>query len=760
MNPPVDALPAPPNGLGQPTTTDPVIAALLAAGMPVQGQGQAPMPGLPLDTSPGPVTSPDQVPNAGPPLGAVPVAPAPTAPAGAPASAAYAPSPVTLGRPLPAGDVKDADLEQGAALNSDAQGIASAELAKADALTSHANARAGIMDAHATAQGLVDQQYQVAREKARADANAETAVWMRDLDKKVAEEPVPGRWWANQTKFGQVMYLLSLSFGAMAQAKNPNLKNIALEMITKETEEDMAEQKDRIKRQIEGLKMKGQVIDQRLQAQLADARDDHTLLAARLAMVQQSSLERANAPGSADQKAAMAAASQWAGQQRFVIAGERANRAYAEREAQLGRDAENARAFLTDKRDRDIAAATIQKDYDLAKISANAKISAREDPRLKDSVVLNPETTGIRVMDDKNQPVATPLSANGGLTVSKANEKEARQTAEVASEKYAAMRRVSDALGKDEDINVLLKRNPQLISDIVKLGYGSARTELDPNGRVTDKDFVAGLEHELGGDLETLKGRVAAASGISANQEVLKSLVDKHLRDYPSFVSNKLGSLLDAAIPGYEGKVRVDWTPKSVEVAEPQAATTQQTDATYGIKTPIEPPKTLDELKQAQALEKSGVQALPPYRPGSQDKVLKALEDFKGAMPETIINRAGAAESQLAEAGDQRAVLEIQQAQYDAVKKSNASLEDVTRALGILSQTDEGGVGTGRHYLTGEEARLQAKLSNQQRSALVENHEVPVQLVVDLAKAHGITQLTGADVKDIISKVGLRPFKE
>jgi hypothetical protein len=766
-----------PNGLGDPlanpafddlvgqSQNDPVVAALIAGGYPVQPQaalqspnqvpqqqGNLPVPAgqPPLQqmggVSEGPITSPDQL----------PAAPPPTTPATAPPDAAYVPPQAPPLTPLKSGDVKGANAAQEAALNAETGNVMATELAKTNALAAHAEKRAQIYEGHAQAQQLIDEQYQRAREKARMDANAETAAWMRDLDKKVAEEPVPGRWWANQTKFGQVMYLMSLAFGAMAQAKNPNLKNIALEMITKETEEDMAEQRQRIQRQVEALKMKGQVIDQRLRAQIEDAKDDHTLLVSRLAMVQSAALERANAPGSADVRAAMAEAAQWAGQQRLTIAGERANRAYAEREGQLNRDAEMSRAMLTDKRDRDIAAANIQKDYDLAQI----KMSAKDDPRLKNSVVLNPYTTHIRVVDaNTGQPVATPLGPQGGLVVAKETEKEARQVADLAQDDYATMRRVSRELGKGDTLDVMLKRNPQLVSDLVKLGYGAARNKLDPNGRVTDKDFQAGLENAVGGDLDSLSGRIAAGAHITADTGKLKELVDKQIRDYPVFVSNRLGALVDAAIPGYEGNIRVDWSPKSVEIDKPGAQSSQEIDASYGLKTPLQAPKTIGDLENAQTLEKKGVKALPPYRSGSEDKVLKALSDFKGAMPRTIMDRAGKLEQQLDDSGDTRASLEVQQAQYKAVKEANEKVDDVVEALRRMTydvkQAGPGGSMTDRGY----DVRYMGEHSIKLEEAL-DHKQVPVSGVVDLAKAKGLTQLTGQDVLDIIAKAGLSPMKE
>lgn len=732
--------------VGQNQQQDPIIAALLAGGAPVRPTQVPSNPGL-QQMADGPVTSPSQTvpvpPTDGPP------APQSTAPARAPM------------KPLASGDVNGATAAQDSAIDAGTKNVMDTELAKANALAAHAESRAKIYEGHATAQQLMDEQYQKARERARMDANAETAAWMRDLDKKVAEEPVPGRWWASQNKFGQVMYLASLAFGAMAQAKNPQLKNIALEMITKETEEDMAEQRLRLQRQVDAMKAKGQIIDQKLRAQLEDARDDHTLLASRLALVQQAALERANAPGSADVKAAMAEAAQWAGQQRLVIAGERSNRAYAEREGGLNRDAENGRAMLTDKRERDIAAANIQKDYDLARITASVKLSGQDAEKFKDIRVLHPDITGVRVVDaTTGAPIKLAIGPAGGLAVSTKHEgieKEVTQGAELAQDRYALLRRVSKELAKDDDIATLLRRNPQLVSDLQKLGYQQAR-ENDPRGIVTDKDLVSGMESALGGDLSSLSGRIASGT-FSAGQGKLKEVVDKALRDMPAKVSNRFGSLVDASIPGYEGNIRVDWTPKSVEIAAPGEQSTQEIDATYGIKTPIPAPKTVGDLETSQSLEKKGIKSLPPYKSGNEDKVLKALEDFKGALPSTIIERAGKIESQLNDSGDSRAALEVQQAQYKAVKQANARLNEVTTVLRAWANLPKTGTDTGRRYLEHQEA---SALGHQYTSPPKpgEVRKVDPSGVADVAKYHGLTQLTGQDVLDIIKRAGLEPGKK
>jgi hypothetical protein len=109
---------------------------------------------------------------------------------------------------------------------------------------------------------------------------------------------------------------------------------------------------------------------------------------------------------------------------------------------------------------------------------------------------------------------------------------------------------------------------------MVKLGYGAARNKLDPNGQ-GDRQGLPGWPGERDRwRFRSLHGRIASGAHITAHQTKLKELVDKQKRDYPSFVSNRLGALIDAAVPGYEGDVRVDWSPKSVEIAEAGKQTT------------------------------------------------------------------------------------------------------------------------------------------------------------------------------------------
>jgi hypothetical protein len=151
------------------------------------------------------------------------------------------------------------------------------------------------------------------------------------------------------------------------------------------------------------------------------------------------------------------------------------------------------------------------------------------------------------------------------------------------------------------------------------------------------------------------------------------------------------------------------------------------------------------------------VEALPPYKPGSQDKVTKALADFKGALPgQNHAARRGSGTSSSTRPATSAASLEVQQGQYEAVKKAGEQLDAVEEALRKIAKPDVGAYGV---VTRGYDSRFLGKLSDDQKRAL-DHDEIPVGTVVDIAKSHGLTQLSSQDVLDIIKRAGLKPYKE
>ncbi len=635
-----------------------------------------------VDAISGGLTEPRPIDPYGPPT----PPPAPAAPAmGRPVDPYAQPgTPGSVSRPLgtPAyADVKGATgLEQEAF---DETVRANDELLQAtvDAQRAVADRKVQVSFDYAKALGVADQQYQTSRAAARAEAEAETASWMRDMERKAKEEPAPGRWWANQSSNGKALWLMSLAFGSVA-ASSGHHQNVALKMIDQEIESDIFEQRARMAREMDVLKLKGPQIDKRLAAKLADANDDHTMLVQRWGAIERGLLEQAMAPGPESRRLAAAQGAQYAGQKRLEIAGQRVTRTMAERENRLQRGFQATQNELNRQLQRDLAQVELQGKL------ANAKAAAAPKPLETRSV--HPTTTGIRVVNSKGEPIGP---AGGALRITEANEKTARDLAAAASEKYDAFQRVISHLASDEDVDDLLRRDPQFQSDLVKIAYQESK-ELDPRAIVTDKDFAAGMRSMLGADFDSIKGRLAITTGIGANQGKIKEFLEKKVRDYPKHVSTRLGALIDPQIPGYESEdIQVIWSPQSTEVAAPGTGSAGATNAKYGIQGSVALPiKSVSDLEAAQALAAQGNKdALPPYKPAApgaqkspQAIVAETLADI-GARPNQgrevrpSLERMGEMVSQALKAvqHDDRAQAEILQGYYKAKEKAEATLKDM-----------------------------------------------------------------------------------
>lgn len=740
---PMPALPLMPavppiGGAGMPQPGNPDAAMMSPDGGMVLPPGLAP-PGMtpPMGGPPGqPMMAPPEAqpsnPNFGQTAGlpvdpyALPPGMNPSAKPMDPYAGPRQPGPPGSLAPVRPGDINAAGKQQEQAISEAmVSGMAHTD-AQLDAQSALALRKAGVINAHAEGQLQADTAFAVARQVARKDAERDTAQWMAQMEKKAREEPAPSRWFESQNSFGKIMWTLSLAFGAIAQSKAPGMKNVALEMITAEIDADMGRQKAKLERQMEVMKKKGANIDQKLQNRLADAKDDHTLLSSRLLMIQNSALERANAPGAADQKAAWMGAAKWAAEKRLEVAGARVEKTYAQNEGALNRQEETRRAVMVDQRSRSIALMENQRAYDLAQMSINAKSAEGTGAKFKDTRVLPPQITGIRVLDAKGQPIQNEASKTGGLVVSEKIEKEVISAAHLAQERYATLARVEKELDKDEDWVVLLKRNPRLQADIMKLGYQTAK-EADPRGIVTDKDLANGLEMALGGDLSSLSGRIAAGT-FSAGQADLKEIVKTSRRNMPKHMSNMLGAHLDASIPGYEGDVRVDWTPKNVEQDEAGTPSPQQTSAKYGLPSDIKPPLDLKELERAQTLEKQGKAALPPYKPGVEARVKEVLADLDGLLPGKVTAFAESAKKSLE--GDQRAVLEVEQARLKQVKVAETHLDTFKKEMKIRYANERGN-------------KTEVKGSN------------VVNIAVKLADKYGLTQVSSDELVGILESMGI-----
>ncbi len=110
--------------------------------------------------------------------------------------------------------------------------------------------------------------------------------------------------------------------------------------------------------------------------------------------------------------------------------------------------------------------------------------------------------------------------------------------------------------------------DPELRSLVVSLGYKNAQAN-DPGGRVTDKDFSAGVQSNLGFDPD---GKLLDRTKFWYNVGDVRALLRKRMAELPAQVNKSIAPLNDAAING-QG-TRLLWDPVNLEaptLKEPNA---------------------------------------------------------------------------------------------------------------------------------------------------------------------------------------------
>lgn len=573
--------------------------------------------------------------------------------------------------------------------------------------------KAQAMEERNRAQAAADQQFQMARDQAQKTADMETAKWMADMEEQAKKEPNPKRWFANQSSFGKGLWLLSLAFGTKAAATAPGVQNIAIAMIREEMDKDMAEQKARLAREMQVLERRGGVIDKRTAQRLANLRDDHTIRAGQLLAMEKAALERANAPGSADDQAAMAAAHTWLAQQRMATAATRAQQAFQAKESQLARghaawmQKQNQQWQSTEKAiDRAEAAARDALNY-AAKVSeASAKNDAASKKAAAEAAAntfqLDPRASGVTVMKDGK---AVPL------TLLNSNEREAKKVEQVtnlanaAQEVSAELQLIKRALADGSFAERILGTDTTLQSAVVRLGYSKAK-ENDPRGIVTNADFMSGIVSAMGMKYDTATGRFMqeakwSAVGKTPSEELAKA-IDKEL----AVVESRTNAKLNTYVSQTEGGGKIQWRAANRNPLESQVETLDQMTTRVTGKSQdesffrggIDQPTTMSDLEEAQKLEKAGAKnALPHYQrredgSSTADVVNEARTAFgskAGFSPERIRVLAEGYEAQVA--GDNRARLEVLQA-ADAAAKVAAQREDQVKKNLIVRQAHKGSV--------------------------------------------------------------------
>lgn len=573
--------------------------------------------------------------------------------------------------------------------------------------------RAMAGEVHAQRMADSDAQFQAARNKAQKDAEIETAQWMANLEAKAKEEPNPKRWFANQSTPGKALWLLSLAFGTKAAATAPGVQNIGLAMIQEEIQKDVGEQKARLAREMEVMRTRGAQMDKRQAERMAFLRDDHNIRAGQLLALEKAALERANAPGSADDKAAYAAAHSWLANQRMALAATRAQQAFQAKESQLSRGhsawmQRNAQQFQAEQANIDraerAAKDALDRSFKFAE-SANAA-AAKKAEKGANTFTVDPQQGVALVKNGKAGALSLDVSKEFG-------QKRAEQVSNLsnaANEVVAELDIIEKAIADGSFMERLLGSDANLQAAVTRLGYSKAK-ENDPRGIVTNADFTAGLVSAMGAKYDSTSGRFLyeaknALSGKDPSAELIKSIQREK-----QVVESRTNAKLNTYVPLEERDGgNIVWRAKNRNPAEAQTETLDQAAARlsggdqsgdWGLHGIVEP-ESVKDLEEAQKKAAAGaLDALPKYHrredgTSTGDVVQEAKQrmgwDNPGAKtpktslsPELTLQFSEDYQKQPGVGQDSRARLEILQATETAVNIAREREERVK----ALAQTEQ-----------------------------------------------------------------------
>lgn len=539
------------------------------------------------------------------------------------------------------------DVAAAQAYNEAAQGRAAgattaANMAQLDAEDAKASRVAAVLDAHAADQAQMDLQYQAQRQQLRADAQAETARWMGQLDEAARAEPNHQRYWSNTDRFGKALWIMGMLSGMAANIGTNNAgvrTNPALKMLEAEIAGDVQEQRDMLARRTKVLERQGDVLLRKQANQMADLQDDHTLVAQRLLSLREAAKVRAAAPGPEDRKQAYLAGVAATEQALAKTAQSREDKAYTGREAALNRSKDFAIAGMTDKRERELA--QIKLDYEKEKDKNVKGADLRPLPR----------QVGFRV-----------LGADGTertLMVPKDEYKNVAKEADTANKLAVGYTKLRKSLAKTDSWDRLLQNDPAFVSAIEETAGAAVHTI--NSGNTTEEDISRAKRMTMGYDPNSI---ISMAK--SKGQAATLAFLDSKIRDLNEQVSGHVAAYSGADLA--PGEKIVYTQPPELLTDEPRAPTPTEARKAAGLPVTEPPhPTTVEELRAARAKETS-VGEPGTYVPALPDAPAKAVEDFNTAAGKSGTNELPAWKS--------RAEKAIEQWQAEKPAERSAAAQD------------------------------------------------------------------------------------
>lgn len=490
--------------------------------------------------------------------------------------------------PIASGDIEGYDVREQQAMQAAHAARQRQAAAEIMAEQQQAERLAKVHEESAYDQATADSLYQQQRQAIHAEADAETVTWLQQYQAKAQQEPNPDRWFESRTGLGKALWALGMVFGAVHAGITPGAQNVALNLALSEIHRDVDLQKQRLERELEGLKMKGTLMEKRQARNLTDAADDHSMFMGRLQSLKQAYLARAMAPGAAGMQAGLAAADAWFAEQELKVAGAKRETAVQMRENQLNRNHATYLAKLTDKRTREIAVMEEAGRYDRARLEADA---SKEKAKLAALADLRgvPMTLGAKM-------VGSDLGEN--IQVHKEDFTKMSGTFEVANRRYDALRRVDEAIKDGSFAARMFSGDPELRSAARYLGYTTGK-ELDPQGRLSDQDVKFATAIDLGYDPS---GNIFDQGRFNQNSAKIGKMIEAEMRSMPEKVSKAGSMYLDSNLVGKQAKIL--WSPQALFQDAPETQNATQVLQGAGLMRTPDAPLDSADFERRQALEK------------------------------------------------------------------------------------------------------------------------------------------------------------
>lgn len=465
----------------------------------------------------------------------------------------------------------------------------------------------------------------------------------------------PHHYWNNRKGFQKAAWIVSLIAGAISAGADQT-KNVGLKMLMEEIDQDLAQQNVEHQRKQAALDAKGRAMQMRQDRGFGRLKDRESAAMQRLIGVEKYLMAKAKVPGPEAQRAAYLQAAGLVAEKKMALVEKRVDtfhqnaRASADRAVQYARMKQDQAQFEAQKQwEKQKFAIDTQKDYDLAQMQYDAKITGAAAQGQGDQMVL-PQSTGFRIIGPDGKPQ--------DITVHKDRYKDVSQVAAVQTAKATALQNLKKAFENASNVERWMSNDAELQSAINQ-AVGPVARALNGGGQLTEADVARAHQVVLGMDMQSI---ISKAKG--PGKAEVAELIRKQIESLPEQAANEIAIASGARLPA---GAKIAYTPRGDLGWKDKAPAPTADDAAAAAGLKVEGPKHPQSVKEYREAVKTGKQygyeavpALPPQLDEIVSKAsavittqpqraseaakaaAKALEDYAAAHPDQAAQVKGA----------------------------------------------------------------------------------------------------------------------